>query len=335
MKTAVLIILFSAFCTRSFGQCVTTYSTVTATECDTFISPSNQVLTSSGTYYDTLINSSGCDSIITLNLTIHQNVSSTIFAHTCGEPYYMIDSTGNTIFIGSTGLYVFHYQSVNGCDSTVYLDLEIDPCAMNIYNYTVCNEFISDGSISYTQTGSYIEAYTSVMGCDSVITYHITIDTVDASVSQGLNGASTTVLTANMPNASYQWVDCNAGYALIPDATDQSFTAELNGDYACIVTNNTCTDTSDCFHVGSVSVDEYQTVFKIYPNPGIGLFTLETGYFTNQSYVQIRNLSGKLVYAQQITDTKSVIDLTDLAPGLYTLHLTNADNQRELKIIIE
>jgi hypothetical protein len=50
--------------------CATTFSTIIISSCDTFLSPAGHSLTISGFYTDTIYNFLGCDSIITINLTI-------------------------------------------------------------------------------------------------------------------------------------------------------------------------------------------------------------------------------------------------------------------------
>ena len=48
-----------------------TTNTINVVACDNFVSTSgNYVWTQNGTYKDTILNSEGCDSIITINLTI-------------------------------------------------------------------------------------------------------------------------------------------------------------------------------------------------------------------------------------------------------------------------
>ncbi|HIN39837.1 MAG TPA: hypothetical protein EYM84_06160, partial [Flavobacteriales bacterium] len=62
-----------------------TSSSIIDTTCNNtpYISPSGQTLTTSGIYYDTIANTSGCDSTITINLTVNSTSSSTINETAC------------------------------------------------------------------------------------------------------------------------------------------------------------------------------------------------------------------------------------------------------------
>lgn len=51
-------------------DCQDSYSTLDETACDEYLSPGGKVWTSSGVYMDTIMNATGCDSIITVNLTV-------------------------------------------------------------------------------------------------------------------------------------------------------------------------------------------------------------------------------------------------------------------------
>jgi hypothetical protein len=53
------------------GQCSTTTSTISPTNCNNYTAPDSQVFSTSGTYIATIPNSLGCDSVITINLTIN------------------------------------------------------------------------------------------------------------------------------------------------------------------------------------------------------------------------------------------------------------------------
>ena len=63
--------------TLSAGSAETT-ETITANVCDSYTSPSGKTWTTSNTYSDTIANTAGCDSVITVNLTVRNKTSATI-----------------------------------------------------------------------------------------------------------------------------------------------------------------------------------------------------------------------------------------------------------------
>jgi len=75
-----------------------------------------------------------------------------------------------------------------------------------------------------------------------------TIDTVsvyEVDVSVTVSGDT---LTANAASATYQWIDCNTRH-IISGATSQTFLPSQSGNFAVIVTENGCTNTSSCYTV--------------------------------------------------------------------------------------
>ena len=78
-----------------------------------------QTLSQSGVYVDTLFAVSGCDSIVTLNLTVYEDYTTEIDESHCEK----FDWNGQTYI--ETGVYEYHGQSVHGCDSLVILNLTI------------------------------------------------------------------------------------------------------------------------------------------------------------------------------------------------------------------
>jgi hypothetical protein len=89
--------------------CYETSSTLEIFSCKNYISPSGDSLTNSGVYIDTIANAAGCDSIITLDLTIY-NVDTSVFqngntlsANANGAIYQWIDcGNGNIPIAGAT-----------------------------------------------------------------------------------------------------------------------------------------------------------------------------------------------------------------------------------------
>jgi len=76
-------------------------------------------LTSSGTYYDTLINSLGCDSILQLNLTVNPSYNQNQNIVVCSGTSFAFGGQNLT----TSGNYSYTYTTVNGCDSLVNLTL--------------------------------------------------------------------------------------------------------------------------------------------------------------------------------------------------------------------
>lgn len=72
--------------------------------------------------------------------------------------------------------------------------------------------------------------------------------------------ASDTQLISDAVGASYQWLDCNNSYAIIPAATSKSFKPTLNGSYAVRVSNmgGVCSDTSNCFVISALGISNFQ-----------------------------------------------------------------------------
>ena len=94
---------------------------------------------------------------------------------------------------------------------------------------------VSSGTISVTANNSF--------GASAPRTLSVTVNTVNSAVTQ-----VGTTLTASAVGAGYQWLNCN-GYSIIAGQSTQSYTANVSGSYAVIVTQNGCADTSECYPI--------------------------------------------------------------------------------------
>ena len=115
--------------TDSLGQhtmapcaaCTPTTSTITETACDSYTSPDGGVYTTSGSYTATIPNSVGCDSIITINLTVNYASTNVLNELACGS--YTLNGTTYT----SSGTFIQTMTNAVGCDSIITLNLDITP----------------------------------------------------------------------------------------------------------------------------------------------------------------------------------------------------------------
>jgi uncharacterized protein YjdB len=105
-----------------------------------------QNYTQSGTYTQTVPSGAGCDSVLYLNLTIHQPVTGPSTQQTACETY-----TWNGQTYTQSGSYTFNGTTQYGCDSTVTLNLVIDALPSNL------NVTLSGGT--FTATASNVSNY--------------------------------------------------------------------------------------------------------------------------------------------------------------------------------
>lgn len=146
-----------------------TSSAQTISSCDSYASPSGKFQwTSTGTYLDTIQNNSGCDSVITFNLTILNSSSNSITASACH--YYI--SPSNNFFWTSSGIYTDTLTNAIGCDSIITVNLTISDNAASL-SQSGCDSIVVNGQ-KYTSSGIYTQTFTNVAGCDSVLT--LTLD---------------------------------------------------------------------------------------------------------------------------------------------------------------
>ncbi len=111
----------------------------------------------------------GCDSIVTLHLTINNMLQTELSEQACME-YTWNDST-----YYASGDYSIHYTSLQGCDSIVTLHLTINHIQYTEWSQHAYNSFTWNDSV-YDISGDYIQEFTSQQGCDSIVTLHLEIE---------------------------------------------------------------------------------------------------------------------------------------------------------------
>lgn len=293
-------------------------STLNENVCSIYTVPSgDETYTSNGTYFDTIPNVAGCDSILTINLMVN-NTSSSISAAACSN--YTVPSGDETYT--SNGTYYDTIPNVAGCDSMLTINLVIGNTANQI-SPSVCDSYtVPSGNVTYTTSGIYIDTLLNSAGCDSIITIDLTITSIDTAVT-----STDPTLTSTMNGATYQWLDCDDNYSPIPGETSQSFTASVNGLYAVVVDLNGCIDTSDCHqitHVGIVEEDVGGT-FNVFPNPTSGSITLDFGKAHNQVSVTVKNVIGQQVFTRTYNASQTIEFDLEGPTGVYFIEVSLGD----------
>lgn len=280
----------------------------------------------SGTFIQYLDNYLGCDSVITLNLTMLDSSSSNLFFSNCYS--YTLNST--TYY--SSGIYNQTLTNALGCDSLITLHLTILDSTSNIITSSACDSYTLN-SITYNSSGMYSQTFTNSVGCDSTLYLDLTINTIDNSVSQ-----SGYILTAQQTSATYQWIDCNNSNQPIFGETNQSFTATANGDYAVIVTANGCTDTSACQTVFGFGIEDQNlsSGLSASPNPTTSLINLSSKIELKNATIVVTDINGKnLIQKNQLNGTNFPFDLSELKAGMYFFHIYSEGKEGVIKVVKE
>lgn len=181
-------------------------------------------------------------------------------------------------------------------------------------------------SLPITTPGLTVVTWSYDDGNGNVTTQTQNVTVSSFSTSVVINGSE---LSANESGLSYQWIDCNNGNTSIAGATEQSFTPSVDGNYAVVLSNGSCTDTSNCVIVSGLSIDENKLdQVSIFPNPVTDYLQIQTDLTTVS--VQIFSIDGKLI---GVYDDSTRINTEGLKPGNYFISIQFADSISNIHFI--
>ena len=135
--------------------------------------------TSNNTATSILTDETGCDSFVTLNLTINKSTSSIDVVTAC-DSYKWID--GNT-YTTSNNTATYKLTNKVGCDSLVALNLIINKSTSSIDVVAACDSYKwIDGNTYTTSNNIATHTLTNKVGCDSLIALNLTIHKSTSSI---------------------------------------------------------------------------------------------------------------------------------------------------------
>ena len=272
------------------------------------ITVGNMSYSSTGIYIDTLLNFCNLDSIVHLDLIVDNN-----------DPIF-IDTTlcyGETLFYNETlfneaGVHETIVTNEFGCNTLVTINVSV-----NNYNYMVIdtflcqNESLTIGNELFTDEGQYTATLQDIMGCDSIIDITITKNDLTVVVQDG-------VFTTLNSYSNYTWISCPE-YQVMGEGA--SFTPEVNGNYAVIINENGCVDTSKCVLIHNVGIQDINQT-EIYYNITKNLLFIDYSQSEVLHGFDIIDVQGKIIYHDNKGDkTNEVINTGLFSHGVYTARL--------------
>jgi len=179
-----------------------------------------------------------------------------------------------------------------------------------------------------TASTTFTWTYTDANGNSAVQFQSVVINTADVTVTN-----ESPTLIANAEGATYQWLDCDDGYAPISGETNQIFVATEDGNYAVEVTQNGCTDISDCISVTNSGINiSSANGINVYPNPTSGILNVELAKLDETSW-KLVNVTGQVVLEGNSSDDRFSVNMENLSPGVYVLNIQQNDKVFTKRIV--
>ncbi len=270
-----------------------------------------------------LVAVTGCDSLVTTTLLPLQIPETTETYTICSGDTYSFPDGSAIENITAPLTHLSTLTAAAGCDSVVTTQIELFVEISTTEMVAVCSGesyTLPDGSIleQITTDQYYLSTLTALSGCDSLVTTFVEVIAPVADFSQSGN-----LLTAYQVTgpATYQWLSCtNSGTAPISEATQSTFLAQHNGDYAVAVTQDGCTVVSDCRNVTTVAIAEQidPAIIRFDPTTDDGWFTVE-GPWVVSARLRVFAADGRLVVRRQIRGSERFF--VGGPAGVYFYHL--------------
>ncbi|MFZ4400427.1 MAG: gliding motility-associated C-terminal domain-containing protein [Bacteroidales bacterium] len=282
---------------------------------DTFLIGTHQ-LTVSGVYSDTLTSISGCDSIITTNLTVNPNKEDSISFQICEGEIFTIGNHNYSI----SGNYIDTLTTYLCCDSIIHSHLTVNPLIQTIINPKICQgEIFKVGSHIYVLSGNFIDTLSSYLACDSIVTTNLTVlefPLVNLGENKEICDGESFELIVDNSYSSYLWQD---------NSINNSFQVSQPGKYWVKVTNEICIKTDTILFTLCKQTINVWIPNSFTPN-GDGLndvFKIETNgeYYKFQLYIY--NRWGGLVFesTNATNGWDGKYNGVEALPGVYNFNL--------------
>lgn len=305
-----------------------------------------QQLGAAGTYQDTLLTINGCDSVLSLTLSLQPTFQQPLSALICPGDSFAFGGQ----MIGAAGTYLDTLATVNGCDSILELQLTLGNAYTFVDSVTICETDSFQVGGSYVSTpGWYTDSLLSMTGCDSLYQTWLTVESqpqagMDTSVVQcdTLPPLNLFDFLSGSPTRSGVWTDLNNSGQLTDSlfAVSAADTGAYRFEYS--VAGTFCPTAQTTVTITVIGCDEIEgrdrevAGIRVYPNPARDFLVLETQPGTTlPDQVLVWNAWGQLILDLPVTTSRKDISTVTWPAGMYTLAVRTGGITQHLKVIIQ
>lgn len=191
-----------------------------------------------------------------------------------------------------------------------------------VFGTQISDQICPDGTYDFngqvlTGPGVYTTTFSTGGLCDSTVVLTLSETSVNTGVAQNVN-----TLIAQASGATFHWLDCSSGLP-IPGATNQYYTTFVTGQFAVIVTQNGCVDTSACYNVTTIGIEEQRMpAARLWPQPVADVLSIELSAPVSNAAIRIADLTGRVIHRRTMPQLfRASFDMGDLPGGLYFLEI--------------
>ena len=278
----------------------------------------DSIITQAGNYEVVIQQEGSCDSMVNLLVLVYDSTVTNLTATICEGEYFEVGAERYT----ATGTYQIDFQSAQGCDSTINLQLQVLQPDTTGFSILLCEgESFQYGNESLSEPGTYSFSFESALGCDSVVI-------VDLDFIPGPAAAQWNVIPPSSCEATDGSIRVTNGtpftlYSLDNGVNWQNqgeFNGLGNGIYALLVrdiqTNCTFTEEIALFSNSLPQVDSIIVAPGVAcggPNGQISFLMLDT------LEIYLFSIDGGQNWQQEAS-------FSALNAGVYDLHVSRADS---------
>lgn len=258
----------------------------------------------------------GCDSVVTLHLTVNSDTEGDTMAISCDS----FNWYGNTYT--QSGEYTHTLTNVMGCDSVVTLHLTINHSTTSVDVREACDSLVWIDGVLYTEsTDAPTVTLTNAVGCDSVVNLHLTIN-----YSFYLD----VFLTIDENDLPYTYGDTT-----FEPGTVQS------GDYPFyFITADGCDSTIVLHLTVLTGIEDHDmaATMNVYPNPATDKVNVQLKIYNEPVSgveIQVYDMYGKWLNTWQMTGEITEIDLSSYASGVYFIKAVHEQSMMGIRKVLK